>query len=99
MIEQQRVRLAPTDAMKREVSCNFLFNLAIQLHYEAGKGAEALEIAEQARARAFLDLLATREIELKPDPQLKSSVTAAPFSIAELTDTLAGCDPQFWPIG
>ena len=38
------------------------FMLAIELLYQLGRYREALDTAEQARGRAFADLLASREL-------------------------------------
>ncbi len=67
VIEQLRARLVPTDFMKRGFSDRHqeLFAFAIELHQQLDQPKEALEIAEQARARAFLDLLATRQLQAK----------------------------------
>jgi CHAT domain-containing protein/Tfp pilus assembly protein PilF len=63
IIEQMRARLVPTDFMKRGFSGEYqdLVGSAISMLHESGEHSQALEFAEQARARAFLDLLATRE--------------------------------------
>jgi tetratricopeptide (TPR) repeat protein len=62
-IEQLRERLVPNDFMKRGFADQYprLYASAIELLHQSGRAAEALETAEQARARAFLDLLAARE--------------------------------------
>jgi tetratricopeptide (TPR) repeat protein len=65
-IERVRTDLIPTDAMKRGFSGEHqaLFTLAIGLLNRLGRGREALDVAEQARGRAFADLLASRETVL-----------------------------------
>jgi CHAT domain-containing protein/tetratricopeptide (TPR) repeat protein len=67
-IEQLRVKLVPLDFMKAGFGDHWQesFTLTIGMLQEQGLHREALEVAEQARARAFLDLLATREVETKP---------------------------------
>ena len=61
-IERMRARLVPTDSMKQGFAdlTQDLFDLAITLHAELGHATEALSVSEQARSRAFLDLLASR---------------------------------------
>lgn len=62
LIEEVRTRTVATDFMKRGYSATHqgLFSASIELAARQGDAIQALEIAEQARARAFLDLLATR---------------------------------------
>ena len=61
-IERMRAKLVPTDSMKQGFAelTQDLFDLAITLHAELGHATEALSVSEQARSRAFLDLLASR---------------------------------------
>src|SRR5262249_48190342 len=65
VIESLRAALVPSDLMKRGFSDNYLdlAQDAVAWLHEAGRYNESLEIAEQTRARAFLDLLATRRVE------------------------------------
>jgi CHAT domain-containing protein len=62
LIEQIRARLVPADFMKRGFTTQYLrvVNLAVEVFFETGRHTEAFEVAEQSRARSFLDLLATR---------------------------------------
>ena len=62
-LERLRAELVPADFMKRGFGDEHqaAFGLTIELLADQGLDREALEVAEQARARAFLDLLATRE--------------------------------------
>jgi hypothetical protein len=50
-------RLVPADSMKRGFTSNYieLVNDAVETLYTLGRSARAFEVAEQARARAFLD--------------------------------------------
>ena len=66
-LEQLRARLVPADFMKRGFGDHNqeLFAFTIELHQELGQPKEGLEAAEQARARAFLDLLAARQLQQK----------------------------------
>ena len=63
--EKLRANLLPADFLNRGYSekSASLFQYGVRLMYRAGRPAEALAVAEQARARAFLDLLATRELQ------------------------------------
>ncbi|HEY7511610.1 MAG TPA: tetratricopeptide repeat protein, partial [Vicinamibacteria bacterium] len=61
-LERLRAELLPDDFMKRGFADQHqaVFELTIELLAAEGRHRDALETAEQARARAFLDLLATR---------------------------------------
>ena len=63
-IEDARTRLLPSDFFKREFlrRRESLYSLAVALQLRQGRGAEALETAELARSRGFIDLLASRDI-------------------------------------
>ncbi|HYR91198.1 MAG TPA: CHAT domain-containing protein [Terriglobia bacterium] len=63
-IERARATLVPTDFMKQGFSDTYRYatNLAVRVFLDNGQAQEALAIAEQARGRAFLDLLATRNL-------------------------------------
>ncbi len=97
LIEQVRTRLVPTDFMKQGFSrqTQDVFAFTIELLQDSGDGASALEAAEQARSRAFLDLLATRDTVLprvEPSPLSTESVRAprASTSSAAAAMTLRG---------
>ena len=64
VVEQTRRHLAPSDFMKRGFAetTRDAFDVTVRLLADAHQPARALEAAEQARARAFLDLLATRDL-------------------------------------
>jgi len=66
LLEEQRTKTIPADFLKRGYSDSVqgYYSVAVSLLIEAGRGQEALGVAEQGRARAFLDLLATREVAL-----------------------------------
>ena len=65
VVEQTRRHLAPSDFMKRGFAeiTREAFDVTVRLLAEAHQPARALEAAEQARGRAFLDLLATRDLQ------------------------------------
>jgi CHAT domain-containing protein/tetratricopeptide (TPR) repeat protein len=103
LLEEQRAKAIPADLLKQG------FNERVQSAYDAavdllnglGRTREALGTAELARSRAFLDLLATREVTLRARDaadlahvrqaesslELQSSVTAAAFSVDQLAAT------------
>ena len=64
-IEGLRARLVPSDFMKRGFAekTQENFDFSVQLLQEMNQPKQAIEIAEQARSRAFLDLLATRQVQ------------------------------------
>jgi CHAT domain-containing protein/tetratricopeptide (TPR) repeat protein len=97
VIEQLRARLVPTDFMKQGFAAETqdIFTSTIELLQSAGDGAQALEAAEQARARAFLDLLATREApradaDRSEQTAASSTPASAPVSAAAAALTLRG---------
>jgi tetratricopeptide (TPR) repeat protein len=73
-IELQRTRLIPSDLFKQQYSLlqQDLYGFAITAQLGQGRGREALQTAELARARAFLDLLASRDLAIeepaRPEP-------------------------------
>jgi CHAT domain-containing protein/tetratricopeptide (TPR) repeat protein len=101
-IEQLRSGLAPSDFMKRGFGdwWENAFAFAVQLYQQLGEHEQAIEIAEAARARAFVDLLATRDVRGKPadrerltelrrlETELRTAgvdLAAAPVNAAQLT--------------
>jgi CHAT domain-containing protein len=64
-VEQIRSKLVPADYLKQGYAgrTQDLFASAIRIHEQLGQHQEAMVTAEEARARAFLDLLATRRTE------------------------------------
>ena len=91
-MERTRARLVPTDFLKQGFGERHqaLFARAIDLLERQGLAEEALVVAEQARARAFLDLLATRAAPTAPaapgseEGGLESSRHAAAPTVSEL---------------
>ena len=67
-LERLRSELVPDDFMKRGFADQHqaVFELTIGLLNEEGRHRDALETAEQARARAFLDLLGRRGADARP---------------------------------
>jgi CHAT domain-containing protein/tetratricopeptide (TPR) repeat protein len=78
-IEELRKHLVPNDFMKRGFAeaTQRTFGLSIQLLTAAHQPERSLEVAEAARSRAFLDLLATRSFQTAPvELQAESEDTA-----------------------
>ena len=67
LIEGLRIRLVPTDFFKQDFNHaqSYIYSQAIALQVQQKQERQALETAELARARAFLDLLASRDVQLK----------------------------------
>ena len=65
VVEQIRAQLVPSDYLKQGYAENTqnLFGDAIQIQEKLGKHKEGMVMAEEARTRAFLDLLASRSPE------------------------------------
>lgn len=61
--ELVRARVVPTDFLKRGFSetTQLSYGRGLEVLSRLDRGSEALDLAEQGRARAFLDLLAARE--------------------------------------
>jgi len=75
VIERVREHTVPTDSLKRGFSetNQSTFGIYAGLLEHAHQPERALEVAEEARSRAFLDLMATRDLQTK---------TAAPLQVA-----------------
>ena len=67
-VESMRSRLVPADFFKQQfhLAQEGLYSHAIKLQVRGGRFSEALETAERARARAFIDLLASRDLTIAP---------------------------------
>jgi CHAT domain-containing protein/tetratricopeptide (TPR) repeat protein len=98
-VEEIRTRLVPLDFMKGGFSDTHqaIFGLTLALIHESGDPEQALVVSEQGRARAFLDLLASRDlVEGSPaglvsadagkrETGLASYASSIPASAAEIT--------------
>jgi CHAT domain-containing protein len=75
LIEQERARLIPSDFFKNRFSAweQAAFSFAVTLQLRNQLARNALETAELGRARAFLDLLASRN---QPSPAAAPSMPA-----------------------
>ena len=103
-IERQRKNLTPTDYFKRGFANQYqdLFSEAIALHTSLGQTTRSMELAEQGKARAFADLIATRGLEFKEktpanilDPAREKAVSSNANANAEASGgalTLRGAD-------
>jgi CHAT domain-containing protein/tetratricopeptide (TPR) repeat protein len=69
-VEKIHATLAPSDFLKQNFGRLWeeAYSIAIDLHFRRGEFREALEAAELARSRAFVDLLASRELERSTVP-------------------------------
>ena len=81
VIEALRARLVPSDFMKRGFGdkTQDAFAFSVMLLNKLQKPQQALEVAEEARSRAFLDLLAARGIQgrtASPAAQIASAASA-----------------------
>ena len=87
ILEQIRHQLVPSDFMKQGFTdwSQFLFDFAITLYHQQGNDAQALAISEEGRARAFEDLLASREVS--PKSETREAVAAAGELEAQATST------------
>jgi CHAT domain-containing protein len=97
VLEGVRAHLVPNDFMKRGYgeTAQRAYRDCIRLLEHTGQPGSALEVAEDARARAFLDLLATRDLQVKKAHQAQlaslrsgagpvDKMTSAPGSTAVL---------------
>ena len=80
LVERLRQRLVPHDYMKRGFMDRFtvVFGLAIETLEALGRHAEAVEVTEQGRARAFADLLVARRVQRQPEPLPVGAGAVAP---------------------
>lgn len=100
-IEEIRAHLAPSDFYRRDFSDLHAqtFSLAIDLLLRENRPSEALEVADRARARGFVDLLASRKIEIgsaereklealqKAEGEIQTSAAAATATAADSSAT------------
>lgn len=92
LIEEVRTRTVATDFMKRGFSATHqgLFSASIELAARQGDAIQALEIAEQARARAFLDLLATRSSSSAAESAMAANRTSGSGATGAIAARPAG---------
>ena len=91
-VEELRKHLVTSDFMKRGFAgiTQNAFGFSIELLMRDHQSARALEVAEQARSRAFLDLLASRDVQASPSREQQLA------SLRKLKDQLEvhGVDPS-----
>jgi len=78
-IEERRAKLLPADFLRQNFHAaqEGVYSDAISVQVRQRQEREALETAEQARARAFLDLLASRDVAAPATPSVSADVAAA----------------------
>ena len=83
-LERLRQNLAPNDYLKSGFTNDFqaLFALTISLLDKTGRTAEAIAVAEQARSRAFLDLLASRDADGVPGNEPSAAASPSPAAVS-----------------
>jgi CHAT domain-containing protein len=88
-LEGLRIKLVPSDFLKQDFNLaqQYIYSQAIALQVEHKQERQALETSELARARAFLDLLASRDVQLKERDRreiasLRTTATHEPERIA-----------------
>jgi len=97
-IEALRERLVPADFLKQQFALPLegIFSSAIALQFRQGQAVEALETAERARARAFVDLLAAKTVTVPRAGNSESTSTTPALAIA---DTPMATPPAAqWPL-
>ncbi len=113
VVEQMRDHVAPEDLLKRSFDSSYqqLVQEAVMWLHDSKRHAEAMEVAEQGRARAFVDLLNTTrngEELLEDEPlrlegteplELRSSVSAKAATLPRMQAAAAGLGSSivsFW---
>ena len=96
-VEEMRRNLSPEDRLRQNFSDTIkeFFTSAIRVMTRLGRHAEALDVAERARARAFLDLLASRDVASESGPGARDAerrrlIAAEPISHDAMHAALAG---------
>jgi len=90
-VEKVHATLAPSDLLKQGFQRFWeeAYSVAIDLHFRRGEFREALEASELGRSRAFLDLLASRELKRpqpdRPEPSLKTNALRSDASASAPT--------------
>lgn len=92
-IEGARSKLLPADFFKREFvrGREAVYGFAIDVMLRQGRAEEALDTAELARSRAFIDLLASRDVKVNPAgvaplpaPATRGALSFAPTDLSSL---------------
>jgi CHAT domain-containing protein/tetratricopeptide (TPR) repeat protein len=98
-VEDLRAHTIPDDFLKRGFGQRYqwVFGSSISLLNAQGRSQEALETAERARARAFLDLLASRERVGVDDSAGRRGASPATFSqMVSLAKRLRSTVVAYW---
>jgi len=93
VLERHRIQVGGSDRGRSSYSSKYmvLYRDAIDVLVREGKAGKALEVLERSRARAFLSLLAERDISLEEVPgDLILSVREADRAYEKAKETLAG---------
>lgn len=90
-LEGLRARLVPTDFFKQNFHLLYerLYNRAIEVQVDSGHARVAVETAERSRARALLDLLASRAVGSHASAEEMTSNLTRGATTATLTTTAA----------
>lgn len=92
-VEARRSQLVDSDALREAFSYGQeLSALSVDLLSATGREVEALETAERARARAFLDLLAARQNESSEPAEAAPAHEGRPASFASMAATARRLD-------
>ena len=97
LVETLRSRLVPDDYLRRGFGRSYqdLFSALIAVQLGKGQPREALATAERARARALLDLLASRR-RAAPDA---APAESSPATFDEIADVASGSVRPSSPTG
>jgi len=96
VVEQIRGKLVPSDYLKQGYAgkTQDLFAEAIQIQGNLGLLKEAMVMAEEARARAFLDLLASRSLEQRDSQHPTLGAANGVLGDSQATSMALGGSPQ-----
>lgn len=98
-LEDLRRRLLPSDYARRNFSGHYqqAYALAIDLQLQAARPRAALEAAELARSRAFLDLLASRALPAMPSRTNEAAgIAASADDLVALASRLGSTLILYW---
>jgi CHAT domain-containing protein/tetratricopeptide (TPR) repeat protein len=98
-LEELRARLVPNDALKQQFASTRegMYSHAVALQMQQNRDGDALETAELARSRAFVDLLAAHDLPAKEPAReaplvlrgLRSSISASTATVDDLAAAAA----------
>ena len=101
-IETVRGKLVPSDFFKQQFSLaqEDIYSRAIALELRSGQPLAAMQTAELARSRAFLDLLASRDLQrlaATPPLQARAATSPNPDGSRKLPLVFRGATPSATP--